>query len=120
MQKKSGNTPTWGRRLPELFVITQNKSSLHSLKDRFLIALHSPDKNLQTGLPVSPPEKQGPKSGLLAPAGHFLQVRFERKTCKITGIFSDFQTKAAGFLCSSDCMAEGVGFELWMPFPTMA
>ena len=49
------------RRLPELFVIMQHKSSLHSPNDRFEIALHSPAGNLQTGLPVGPLEKRAAK-----------------------------------------------------------
>ena len=46
------------RRLPELFVVMQHKSSLHSPNDRFVIASHSPDGNLQTGPPGRPPEKR--------------------------------------------------------------
>src|ERR1039458_5677117 len=42
-------------------LLTEVKS--HSQKDRFLIALHSPDGSRETGLPVSPPERRsGPVS----------------------------------------------------------
>jgi len=37
---------------------------------------------------------------LLAQAGHFLRVRFQREIRRIAGISAYFQRNAAGFLCS--------------------
>ena len=45
------------RGISEPFAITHHWSNSHSPNNRFVIALHSPDRNHQTGPPVGPPEK---------------------------------------------------------------
>jgi hypothetical protein len=83
--------------------------------DRFVIAWHSPDGYLKPDClsALRRKELQNVPSGL---GGHFLRVRFQCKICGIAVIFGDFQRKAAEFLCSSDCLAEGEGFEPPIPF----
>ena len=44
-------------------------------------------------------------------------MQFEGKTCGIAATFSDSCLNAASFLCGSDCVAEGEGFEPPVPFP---
>src|ERR1035441_894065 len=55
-------------------------------------------------------------------------VHFESKRCGIAPISRNFQSNPGGFLCTSDCVAEGSGFEpsvqVWMvqesTFPQVA
>src|ERR1039458_8867790 len=55
-------------------------------------------------------------------------VRFESKSCGIAPISCNSQSNPGGFLCTSDCVAEGSGFEpsvqVWMvqesTFPQVA
>src|ERR1700693_606389 len=48
--------------------------------------------------------------------GTLSPVRFEGKTCGIGAMFSDSCSDGARFLCGSDCVAEGEGFEPPVPF----
>jgi len=72
--------------------------------------LHSPDGVFETGLTGCVPEKKAAKL-----AWHNEQtlspVRFESESYGIAPISCNFQSNPSGFLCTSDCMAERVGFE---------
>ena len=90
------------RRLPELFVVMQHKSSSQVCIRRMfglgshcirLMGIFKPDC-------VFALQRKGRKACLLGPVGHFLRVRFRRERCGIAGIFGDFQGKAVGFLCT--------------------
>src|ERR1017187_6562356 len=93
-----------------------DKVKLLSPHDRFVIALHSPDRVVETGLLVCPPEKKGCKSLPAAMSRTLSPVRFERKRCGIAPISRNFKSNPGGFLCTSDCVAEGEGFELSVRF----
>jgi hypothetical protein len=95
----------------ELSFQAANKSQLAKAKPRLMIALHSPNALLQTGLRMCLLEKSqdstafdteqcvlcGPVClGIIAEYGHF---------------FAYFTAKGLDFLCSRDCVAERKGFE---------
>jgi hypothetical protein len=63
-----------------------------------VIALHSPDGLVETGLPMCPPEKKGAKAYLRAAAGYFLQSGLREQFAKLA-ISSDFAAIGASFLC---------------------
>src|SRR5438105_14951872 len=76
---------------------------------RFVIALHSPDAVVETGLSLCPAQKNARK---LAGFDWTLPpVLFAGKTCGIAAMFSDSCSNVARFLCNPDCVAERVGFE---------
>jgi hypothetical protein len=50
---------------------------------RFVIALHSPDRIDETGLPQFPPEKKAPKLTRKDTAGHFLRSRFSEEVVEL-------------------------------------
>jgi hypothetical protein len=65
-----------------------------------------------------PSREKGQKTWLQGFDETLSPVRFEGKTYGIAAIFSDSCSNAAQFLCSLDCVAERVGFELSVPFLT--
>src|SRR3981081_4476906 len=82
---------------------------------RFLIAMHSPNGVVKTGLRVCPPEKEARKLREELRT-RFSLVRFERKNRGIAAISRDFQDNAGRFLCTSDLLVEREEFELSLPF----
>jgi hypothetical protein len=72
---------------------------------RFVIVVHSPDGIVKTGLRVTLQRKR-PQTLPLGLRGTFSPVRFERRNCEITGVFSQFSKESSRFLCDLDCMAE--------------
>jgi len=56
-------------------------------------------------------QRKAPENLPASFAGTLSLVRFEGKTRGIAAIFSDCCSNAARFLCSSDWVAERVGFE---------
>ena len=73
-----------------------DKSQLAKAESRLLIAWHSPNALLKTGLRTRPPEKAN-----IAKNGHVSRISGQG---------------AAEFLCTSDCVAEREGFELSVQF----
>jgi hypothetical protein len=75
-----------------------------------VVAKHSPDGVVETGLRLSLQRKRPQRlptgfGGTLSPG------RFAGKTWGIAAISSDFQRNATGFVCNPDCLAEREGFE---------
>ncbi len=90
-------------RLPELFVGMQHKSSLHSPNDRFVIALHSPVGNLQTGLPVGPPEKRAAELAFWVQQGTFSKSGLGAKYAELRRFAAIFRGKLQGFSAVETC-----------------
>ncbi len=79
----------------------------------------STDGSLKTGLRVCPPAKNAPKHCLRSAAGHSLRSSLRARVEEIAALVRDFQSNAAGFLYSPDCMAEREGFEPPVRFPVL-
>jgi hypothetical protein len=75
-----------------------------------VIALHSPDAHLETGLRMCPPEKSRTPT-VCCRAVRSLQSDLFGDYREILALFVNFSAKRAEFLCSSDCVTEGEGFE---------
>jgi len=78
---------------------------------RLVIALHSPNALLKTGLRMCPPEKSRDSTASNAEQSVFRSPVFSRNNREIRALFAYFGAKRAEFLCSSDCVAEREGFE---------
>jgi hypothetical protein len=93
-----------------------DKSQLAKAESRLLIAWHSPNALLKTGLRTRPPEKAGtvtPFSGE--------QCVFSSPVCRANIAKNGHVSRISGqgaaeFLCTSDCVAEREGFELSVQF----
>ena len=84
-------------KIAELSVVMQHKSSLHSPNDRFVIALHSPDGNLQTGLPVGPPEKRAAELAFWVQQDTFSESGLSAKYAELRGFSAIFRGKPQSF-----------------------
>jgi hypothetical protein len=80
--------------------------------DRFLIAWHSPWDGCEVGLLKSEPEKNRDMRAEWPGQSHSLRFDLLVNCREIRAYFASFGCNAAEFLCSSDCLAERVGFEL--------
>jgi hypothetical protein len=60
--------------------------------------------------------RKSPQSLPAASSRTLSLVRFQSKSCEVAPISCNFQSNPGGFLCTSDCMAEGEGFEPPVPF----
>src|SRR5450759_2999486 len=89
--------------LPELFVVMQHKSSSHSPNDRFVIALHSPDGNLQTGPPGSPPEKRAAELAFWVQQDTLSESGLSAKYAKLRGFPAILTGKAQSFSAVETC-----------------
>jgi hypothetical protein len=85
-----------------------------SLNRNFLILLDSPLVSARTGLRLSPPEKML-QSCVVACRRPLSLVRFASVNHGIAAILA-ISEQIEEFLCTSDCMAERVGFEPTLPF----
>jgi hypothetical protein len=65
----------------------------------------------ETGLLACRSEKTGTVSRCNANTKDFLWSGLTMKTSELAGISRDFRGTTSGFLCTSDCVAEGEGFE---------
>ena len=92
-----------GVRRLKLFVVMQHKSSLHSPNDRFVIALHSPDGNLQTGPPLSPPEKRAAKLAFQLQQDTFSESGLSAKHGELRGFSAIFRGKPQSFSAVETC-----------------
>ena len=75
----------------------RHKSSLHSPNHRFVIALHSPDGFLRTGLPVSPPEKRSADLAFWVQHDTFSESGSSAKDAKLRGFSAIFGGKPQSF-----------------------
>jgi len=71
-----------------------------------VIALHSPDGNLQTGPPVSPPEKRAAELVFWVQQDTFSESGFSTRHAELWGFPAILRGKLQSFLCVQDCMAE--------------
>jgi hypothetical protein len=76
---------------------------------RLVIALHSPNALLETGLRMCPPEKSRNSDRLRCRAVRSLQSGLSRHNREIRAISAYFGGRRADFLCSADCVAERGG-----------
>jgi len=74
------------------------ESSSHSPNDRFVISLHSPDGNLQTGLAVSPPEKKAAETGFSVQQDTFSESGLSAKHAELPGFSAIFRGKPQSFI----------------------
>jgi hypothetical protein len=98
-----------------LHPLSADKVKWLSPRHRFVIARHSPGGVAEPGLRLSLQRKR-PQSLPAEFGGTLSPRRFKDESRTITAISRDFQGNAAEFLCSSDRVAERVGFELSAPF----
>jgi len=85
----------------------QHKSSLHSPNDRFVIALHSPDGNLQTGPPGSLPEKRAAELAFWVQQDTFSESGLSAKYAKLLGFPAIFKRAAElAFWVQQDTFSE--------------
>jgi hypothetical protein len=84
-----------------------------------LIALLSPGALLETGLRMCLPEKRQVIDLLRRRAVRSLQSGLSRNNREIRAFSAYFGGRGADFLCSADCVAEQVRFELSLPFRIM-
>jgi hypothetical protein len=91
-------------------ILLKAKVKSLSPNHRFVIALHSPDGVVETGLRLCPPEKKGLKAGEEATA-RFSPARFEGNNREIAPIFHKFLSNLGGFLCTSDWLVALPGIE---------
>ena len=89
--------------LPELFVVMQHKSSSHSPNDRFVIALHSPDGNLQTGPPGSPPEKRAAELAFWVQQDTLSESGLSAKHAELRGFHAILRGKPQSFSAVETC-----------------
>src|ERR1035441_6485546 len=82
-------------------LLTEVKS--HSQKDRFLIALHSPDGSRETGLPVSPPERRSAKLAFWVQQDTFSESGLSAKHAELRGFSAIFREKSQGFSAVETC-----------------
>jgi hypothetical protein len=87
------------------------KSRPLSPHHRFVIAMHSPDGVLESGLLGCLPEKKVAKACLQDWAGHFLRSALRERFAQLRPIRAIFTRIAGCFLCTSDSMAERKEFE---------
>ena len=76
---------------------------MHSPKDRFVIALHSPVGNLQTGLPISPPEKRAAKRAFWVQQDTFSESGLSAKDAELRGFSAIFRGKPQSFSAVETC-----------------
>jgi hypothetical protein len=88
----------------------RTKVKWHSPYHRFVIALHSPDGVVETGLFISPSEKK-PAKRSDGDAQTLSPVQFERNNSEIAPISGKFQSNPGGFLCISNCLVALPGIE---------
>ena len=93
-----------------------SQNSTHFRRPSFVIALHSPNGFVETGLRMCSSEKKASKL-VYGFCGTLSLVRFDGETSGIAAICRDFRMNAARFLCVADCVAEGEGFEPPVRFP---
>jgi hypothetical protein len=84
---------------------------LTSPHHRFLIALHSPEALIETGLHRCPAEKSRDSDPFADEQSHSLQSGLPVNNREMRALFAYFGAERAGILCSLDCMAEREGFE---------
>jgi hypothetical protein len=112
--------------LPELFVVMQHKSSSHSPNDRFVIALHSPDGNLQTGPPGSPPEKRAAELAFWVQQDTLSESGLSAKYAKLRGFPAILTGKAQSFSAVETCWRRELDsnseyrFQLWRKLPRVS
>jgi hypothetical protein len=82
-------------------LLTEVKS--HSQKDRFLIALHSPDGSRETGLPVSPPERRSAELAFWVQQDTFSESGLSAKHAELRGFSAIFRGKSQGFSAVETC-----------------
>jgi hypothetical protein len=101
----------------ELVAMRQHQQSSERAKvkslsphHRFVIALHSPDGVVETGLLISPPEKKPAKRS--DDVGRtFSPVRVEGNNAEIGPVFRKFLSNLEGFLCTLDLLVALTGIE---------
>ena len=81
----------------KLLVIRRHKSSLHSPKDRSVIALHSPVGSLQTGLPLGPAEKRAAELAFPVQEDTFSESGLSEKHAELRAFPAIFSGKPQGF-----------------------
>jgi hypothetical protein len=84
-------------------VTCHHKSSSHSPNDRFVIALHSPDGNLQTGSPGSPPEKRAAELAFWVQQDTFSESGLSTKHAELRGFSAIFRGKLQSFSAVETC-----------------
>ena len=84
---------------------------------QLMIALHSPNALLKTGLRMCPPEKSRDSTASNAEQSVFRSPVLSRNNREIRALFAYFGAKRAEFLCSSDCVAEREGYYAASPKP---
>jgi hypothetical protein len=95
-------------------LLTEVKS--HSQKDRFLIALHSPDGSRETGLPVSPPERRSAKLAFWVQQDTFSESGLSAKHAELRGFSAIFRGKSQGFSAVETCWRREVDSNSRYPF----
>jgi hypothetical protein len=78
---------------------------------RLVIALHSPDGMIETGLRDCPPERNPPKLACQGWRGRLSPVRFRVENRRNAAFSRNFQGNKVGILCVPDWLAEGETFE---------
>ena len=76
-----------------------DKVKSYSPNDRFVIALHSPDANFQTGLPVGPPEKRATELAFGVQQDTFSESDLGARHAELRGFVAILRGKTAEFLC---------------------
>ena len=86
-----------------MFGVRQPKSSSHSLNDRFVIALHSPELNFQTGPTLSCPEKNAAKLAFQLKYDTFSKSGFSVKHAELRALPAIFSGNPQGFSALETC-----------------
>jgi hypothetical protein len=92
------------------------KVNPHAPRHRFVIALPSPCGVVETGLRIRLLGKSPSSDRIGCGAVRSLQSALSGNNREIRALFVYFGGKRAGFLCTSDCVAEREGFEPPVPF----
>jgi hypothetical protein len=92
-------------------IMTASEVKSYSSIDRFLVVFHSPTGMAETGLLARRSEKTGRVSRCEADTKHFLWCGLTVKISELARISRDPRGTTSGFLCTSDYMAERVGFD---------
>jgi len=87
--------------------------------EEFVIALHSPDGVIETGVHIRPPEKIAAELAPPSSAERFLQSGFGARIAELWRFRATFRGMQPSFLCASDWVAERDGFELSVQLLTM-
>src|SRR5271157_2844892 len=98
----SGRYPL-ARKVSGMFGVRQPKSSSHSLNDRFVIALHSPELNFQTGPTLSRPEKKAAKLAFQLKYDTFSKSGFSVKHAELRAFPPNFRGMLQSFSAPETC-----------------